>query len=58
MFYYLHLYFSSLVPNVKSTNPQTRSLKRIPFVVPPQAEYIYYKISLIIIHVTEHQWIT
>lgn len=41
---YLHLYFSSLVPRVKSTNPQTRSLKTIPFIVPPQAEYIYYKI--------------
>lgn len=45
----LHLYFSSLVPRVKSTKPQTRSLKVMPFDVPPQAEYIYYKILPVIL---------
>lgn len=45
----LHLYFSSLEPKVKSTKPQTRSLKVMPFNVPPQAEYIYYKTLTIII---------
>jgi len=47
---YLHLYFSSLVPRVKSTNPQTRSLKIMPFKLPPQAKYMYCKILIKIIY--------